>query len=1019
LNNTDIQTKKVNAFKHSLLAASIASSFVAGASFAQENTNSAPNSDLEVIQVRGIRSSVTESMSIKRESKGVVDAISAEDIGKFPDTNLAESLQRITGVSISRGNGEGNTITVRGFTGSNNMVTMNGRQLPGGNGGSARAFDFSNLASESVKAVEVYKTGRADIATGGIGATVNIVTAKPLDTEGMVVSIGAKAATDTTNRVGSDVTPELSGIFSYTNDDSSWGVGLTASHQQRDSGSTGALINGWLVSVWDDAADPNRLWNNPDVIIENEPEQGQLYTRPQDIRYQFDDNERTTDNAQLTFQYRPMENLTITADYTFAEKEGINDFGQIGNWMQNSSFTKKIKFSDDIVATPIYIEENYDGQVRDSSYAQRHTETTNTLKAAGLNFDFQVNEDLNLRLDYSDAQMYVRGTGPQGTSHIQVGLGSNTTGSKILEYNTGLPLYSVVRNDCVANRYNCDGVFDAADVSSTIGERVYGEQTTDVKQIQLDATYQFDDGQFDFGIESREMESNNYGKTTGNIQLGNWNAGYPGEFGDLVQPFDLAGEFDDYSPLPATDGFRANAVDLFNAAAGFTNEDGSLFYPQTANPMNVNVTNIVNEKSTALYFQTTLEGELGGMPFDVLAGVRYETTDVKSSSIASAYNVVWEDDNDLQIEVDNSVPSPTASAENSYDYLLPSLDISLNVTDDIVTRMSFSKTIARAPLGSLGVSASNFNAGNGSTLTGAVPSANASNPGLLPLESTNFDVSAEWYYEESNYVSVGFFQKNVVNFIGTTQVDQQLLGIRNVTAGPRALAARQQLIDAGITVDDANIYAQMVFNENSTNPDYIASGFGNSYTGDDAQRAFLANVMPDIVSNSTDPLYTFRTTTPSNQKASKLYGIELAAQHFFWDTGFGLAANYTIVRGDVKNDDNGLPGVDQFALSGLSDTANIIAMYEKDEYQVRLTYNWRDEYLAGTNTDGSNSPIYVEAYAQIDISASYQVNDELSLSFAGLNLTGENSRTHKRNATMLNNMFDLGPRYTLGARYTF
>jgi TonB-dependent receptor len=117
----------------------------------------------EIIEVRGIRSSMQESMSVKRESVGVVDAISAEDIGKFPDTNLAESLQRITGVSISRNNGEGAEVTVRGFGGDKNMITLNGRVMPAAdafaNGqGTSRAFNFANLASESVRSVEVYKT---------------------------------------------------------------------------------------------------------------------------------------------------------------------------------------------------------------------------------------------------------------------------------------------------------------------------------------------------------------------------------------------------------------------------------------------------------------------------------------------------------------------------------------------------------------------------------------------------------------------------------------------------------------------------------------------------------------------------------------------------------------------------------------------------------------------------------------------------------------------------------------------
>src|SRR3546814_335789 len=124
------------------------------------------------IIVTGIRASLAASADIKREAQGVVDAISAEDIGKFPDTNLAESLQRITGVSIDRQNGEGSLVTVRGFGPEFNLVTVNGRQVPtaniggGDNAPSSRSFDFANLASEGVASVEVYKSGRATIESG-------------------------------------------------------------------------------------------------------------------------------------------------------------------------------------------------------------------------------------------------------------------------------------------------------------------------------------------------------------------------------------------------------------------------------------------------------------------------------------------------------------------------------------------------------------------------------------------------------------------------------------------------------------------------------------------------------------------------------------------------------------------------------------------------------------------------------------------------------------------------------------
>ena len=161
---------------------------------------------LDAVQVTGIRGSLTSSMNLKRDSQGVVDGIVAEDIGKFPDTNLAESLQRISGVSIDRtSSGEGSKVTVRGIGPDYNLVLLNGRQMPAsnlGNGGGglsgSRSFDFANLASESISAVEVYKTSRADNPAGGIGATINIKTLRPLESE-PVISLGLKAVNDSSN----------------------------------------------------------------------------------------------------------------------------------------------------------------------------------------------------------------------------------------------------------------------------------------------------------------------------------------------------------------------------------------------------------------------------------------------------------------------------------------------------------------------------------------------------------------------------------------------------------------------------------------------------------------------------------------------------------------------------------------------------------------------------------------------------------------------------------------------------
>ena len=184
--------------------------------------------------VSGIRASLEKSLAIKRDGQGVVDAISAEDIGKFPDTNLAESLQRITGVSIDRNNGEGSKVTVRGFGPDFNLVLLNGRQMPASGLGScceapaSRSFDFANLASEGIASVEVYKSGRASLPTGGIGSVINIITPRPLNRPGLQGSIAGKMVFDTSGFTGTKTSPEVSGIISDTFADDRIGILVSA-----------------------------------------------------------------------------------------------------------------------------------------------------------------------------------------------------------------------------------------------------------------------------------------------------------------------------------------------------------------------------------------------------------------------------------------------------------------------------------------------------------------------------------------------------------------------------------------------------------------------------------------------------------------------------------------------------------------------------------------------------------------------------------------------------------------------
>jgi TonB-dependent receptor len=657
----------------------------------------------------------------------------------------------------------------------------------------------------------------------------------------------------------------------------------------------------------------------------------------------------------------------------------------------------------------------YSGAV-DEGYEQQWREQTNTLKSIGVNFEYIVNDDLSLEFDAHDSTMHSRGTGPRNSGELAVGLGAPIVTSREWFWGADLPTYLNVYNDAVPGKgANANGIVDAGDVGSSIARIRNASQESDIQQFKLDAKYALDDGHFDFGVEARNMESRSMQTAGNNIALGNWNVGNPGEFGDLIQPFDLPGEFDDYSTLAGGYGFYADPVALYDAALKL--------YPgiPTSSEQSLSSDNIVKEDTVAAYFQVALSGELGKMPFDVLTGLRYEKTETESSSLVSKVYFRWEDNNDIVSYVDNSQPAQPFAAKNDYDYLLPSMDFTLHIQDDLISRFSFSKTIARAGLGSLGVSASNFGGGGGSTLLGAQPTANASNPALLPLESSNYDLSLEWYYDSSSYMSAGLFQKDVVNFIGSRQVDQPLLGILDVTGGPRAQAAAQAVRDAGFPLDDTYLYAMMVFTEYRNHPDMIAKfGANPQFTGTADQIDFLANHAGfDLVANSDDPEVVFRTSTPDNNRAAKIHGAELAIQHFFGETGFGVQANYTIVRGDIGFNVNANPSESQFALLGLSDTANLIGIYEKEGWTARVAWNWRDEYLAEVNKGGSNNPRFEEAYWQLDVNLAYEVNEQLTVFVEGLNLTGENSRSHARNDAMLWYLTDLDARYQIGMRYDF
>ena len=1004
------------------------------------STSSDEATTLDTVTVTGIRNSLNQAMEIKRDAAGVVDAISAEDIGKFPDTNLAESLQRITGISIERRDGEGAQVTARGFGPQFNMVTLNGRQVPGadafgaagqvaigGVDGGTRAFNFAQLAAEAISGIEVYKTSQAQVPSGGMGATINILTDKPFNHEGVVASAGAKVVSDQSQPFDNDLTPELSGIFSYTNPERTFGVGVSASYQKRKGGSVQATENYWNVQPW-----TGTMPGNPAVV--NAPAVGELYARPNDLRYAFSDFERERINGQAVVQFAPTDSLTLTLDYTYSTNEITENRGEQSMWLQNSQYTDIEFDTSGAVATPVYIREI--AGTKDFGLEQQRSMQKYKLGSLGFNAAWDVSDDFRLTFDAHNSKTESRPNDPLtggGSIFMSIAGTNNCTtgphcgGSWVQEmfFNNGLPVGSQTWYPTTADALaDTNGVVNPGFVEGEVGSQVLRinaqTQVSEIKQARLDGEWSFDRGRFQFGVDSSKSSTHRLQAAEAYSALGDWgvanvDSDVAGGLMDLLQPVDLVGLFDDYN-IASYQGWRGDAGELTEWAAGQYGLNIGVS-PQNA------ADNRVEENTKSAYMQVLLEGELGGMRTNTRIGVRYETTKVVSTSVIAIPEAIeWSANNDFRILLSDE--QQPFSEKSSYSYVLPNLDFSIDFTDELKGRASFGKSIARAPYG-------NLYAGPGAQQPfGSVlldPSVRASgsaqNPALKPLESDNLDLALEWYFADASYVSLTYWNKAVDNFIGNTVIQEPLYGLTDPTSGPDAQAALAFLTSAACVTqvgaanaaacsgNDTSLFTALALLRND--PGGLAA-----FNGTGAQ-ALATEAAYNLVGEADDPLYLFNVNRPVNQNQSKLHGWEMGGQYFFGDSGFGIFANYTLVNGDVGYKDGGDPNVDQFALTGLSDTANAMFMYEKYGWSVRLAWNWRDEYLILANQGASRNPYYVEEYEQWDLSVNYALNDHWSFGFEAINLTGEDVRWHARTDKQIVKLADQSPRYMLGVRYKF
>jgi TonB-dependent receptor len=1038
----------------------------------------------EVIVEGGIRASLKKSMDIKRDTAGVADAISAEDMGKFPDTNLAEALQRITGVSIDRSRGEGSKVTVRGFGPEYNMVTLNGRQMPT-HSGDSRSFDFGDLASEGVAAVVVNKTGDASVPSGGIGSLINIISTKPLEA-GYVRSFGAKAMYDT-SVIGTDeerTSPEISGLISDTFFDDMLGVSLSLSYQERKNADRNAGVSGWKTFI----ADANGpLYSVPmdtasghsgGQIHQGRPSQsdwsewlaangmpnGLVTTSlPQNLTYRVTTYEAERINGQLTLQFRPIESVTATYDYTRSGLEFGSNFNDLSAWFSGREARRQDSIWDTSSpnATPLLYREERPNN--DYPVGQGATGSKSLNESHGLNFEWFATDRLQLELDYHHSTAE---SGPKdeinGTGSLVTISSYNRCVSKAY-FTEDLPILVLGMDSekCIAADemgddetdrpiYSNDMIISGSVISN-------GRSKMEIDQTRFGGTFDISDySSIDFGVELTEVTNNTKSAV---VQRNSWGGiSDPGDLNiDALTRVDLAGAFDavsgsDYEYLQS-EAFHIDIKTLSDLARTYpVNEldiwKGGSCVDELIGPNRdfyCASTNFTNEKETtetteAAYFQMTTDFDFA-LPTNLRTGFRYENTDVLSTAyVPTPLGTAWEGKAEFSViqefgkeVVDETtgksytqLPEPKVS-EGAYGIFLPNLDLNVEIADDLVGRFSMSKTITRPSYnlikGGTTVNGLSYKYGN--------LSASSGNPNLRPIESRNLDLSLEWYYDDTDYFSVGYFKKDVRNFIGNETIESQLL-------------------DVFVRIDEET-------GEEIRGVPDVTTGVNSEYVIAATQAglelydtAEISKVMPGITVET--PLLSdidkndkavFQVNRPINEKEALVYGWEFNLQHNFGESGFGVIANYTKPWADVAYNniittkpcpegsaEDKVCVEPQFALVGLSESANLIAFYDKDGFSTRIAYNWRDDFYGGDGQDEgaaydtkgdfiANNPQNTQAYAQVDLSATYEINDNLTIMFDGINVTDSTLRRYGREKLQVLGVSQNGPRYNLGLRYTF
>ncbi|AJP71987.1 TonB-dependent receptor [Sphingomonas hengshuiensis] len=712
----------------------------------------------EEIVVTGFRGSLERALEIKRQNTGVVDTIVAEDIAKFPDNNLAESIQRVPGIAISRDQGQGRSISVRGLGGDFTATRINGMEsqatTDGYNGANrSRGFDFNVFASELFSQIDVRKTASADLPEGSLGATVDLTTSRPLSFNGTVLTLSAQVGY---NDQAKKADPRIAGVFATQNRDGTFGVLLSAAYSRASGNYQQSNSGDWNQGTGDGGfcnptATPAACAGT-NVAVFNQVNNGTVYN-PRFPRYVQGVGKTERLGVTGSAQWKPVDGTEVVLDVLYskfkvdrddwalepigfsrAASQGGKPETIIRDGVVDSNNSLVYGLFDNVDLRSEHNRDNFTTEFLQATLSGKQ-ELSDRLSMSALvghsRSDFDNFVDISTQIDSFNVDNFSYDLRPLGQNAPKINWGVDVTnpnnwyfGPRVTQPGgTGATGPEIrLRPNYIQNR-------------NTTARLDFTFAATDVLKLRAGGEFK----KYEFASQALRY-------VQGEANFPAIPAGYT--IASLTEQFCGFGAFT--MPDGNTKCWTAPNISAFQDAYQIFSNTGRTELSSTVSAARGD-NRAITEKDWALYGMAMLDTQLGDMRLRGNLGGRYVITEQQSNFLTT-----------VPTTVNASGVVPT-EVNRTYRNFLPSINLVLDPTDKLSVRLAAAKVIARPPLGNLaGATTVSVSGGSRTVSTG--------NAYLDPFKSDNLDLSVEWYPARGAIVSVGAFYKNISTYIQSNTV---------------------------------------------------------------------------------------------------------------------------------------------------------------------------------------------------------------------------------------------------------